>query len=69
MKDDLSRYLALAEKDEVVITKHGKPAGVLIGFKDEDEWFEYKLIHDPRFLNRVSKARDDIAKGKGTLLS
>jgi len=32
IKDDLSRYLRLAEKEEVVITRHGKPAGVLIGF-------------------------------------
>jgi len=69
VKDDLSRYLILAEKDEVIITKHGKPAGVLIGLKDEDEWFEYKLIHDPKFLNRATKAREDIVKGKGILLS
>ena len=33
MKDDLSRYLRLAEEEEIVITRHGKPAGVLIGFR------------------------------------
>ena len=32
VKDDLSHYLRLAETQEVVITRHGKPAGVLIGF-------------------------------------
>jgi hypothetical protein len=26
-----------------VITRHGKPAGVLIGFSSEDDWFEYRL--------------------------
>jgi prevent-host-death family protein len=31
MKDDLSRYLREAETQEIVITRHGKPAGVLIG--------------------------------------
>ncbi|MCK7529427.1 MAG: hypothetical protein MZV64_73695 [Ignavibacteriales bacterium] len=29
MKDDLSRYLHVAEREDVVITRHGKPAGVL----------------------------------------
>jgi antitoxin Phd_YefM of type II toxin-antitoxin system len=30
VKDDLSRYLRLAAKEEIVITRHGKPAGVLV---------------------------------------
>ena len=49
LKNDLSRYLRLAENEEIVITKHGKPAGVLVGFASEDDWFDYKLEHDPRF--------------------
>ena len=36
LKNDLSKYLRLAEKQQVIITRHGKPAGVLIGFADED---------------------------------
>lgn len=35
VKDDLSRFLREAEKQEIVITRHGKPAGVLIGFQSE----------------------------------
>jgi len=31
VKDDLSRFLRLAESEEILITRHGKPAGVLIG--------------------------------------
>ena len=42
VKDDLSRYLRLAEREEIVITRHGRPAGVLIGFASEDDWFEYR---------------------------
>ena len=38
IKDDLSKYLRLAESEEIVITRHGKPAGVLIGFETEDDW-------------------------------
>lgn len=39
-KDDLSRILRIAEKEEVVITRHGRPAAVIIGFKSEDDWFD-----------------------------
>ena len=65
IKDQLSHYLHLAETDEVLITRHGKPAGVLIGFKDEDDWFDYRLENDPRFLDRIEKARRSIRAGKG----
>ena len=68
VKDDLSRYLHEAEKEEIVITRHGKPAGVLIGFASEDEWFEYRLENDPRFLARIARARRSIASGKGAAL-
>jgi len=57
VKDRLSEYLDLAEKGEVLITRHGKPAGVLIGFGSEEDWFDYRLEHDPRFLARISAAR------------
>ncbi len=65
MKDDLSRYLRLAESSEILITRHGKPAGVLIGFASEDEWFDYRLEHDPEFLRRVADARAALAAGRG----
>ncbi len=68
IKDDLSRYLRLAENEEIVITKHGKPAGVLVGFTSEDDWFDYKLEHDPRFLQRIARARENVQAGKGVKL-
>ena len=68
VKDALSKYLRMAEKEEVVITRHGKAAGVLIGFKSEDEWFEYRLQNDPRFLERIDAARRSIRAGKGVRL-
>ena len=68
VKDDFSRFLRLAEKEEVVITKHGKPAGVLIGFKSEDDWFDYRLEHDPRFLRRIEMARRSGRAGRGVSL-
>jgi len=67
-KDDLSRILRLAEKEEVLITRHGKPAGVLVGFESEDDWFDYRLEHDPRFLARIEAARRSLRAGRGVRL-
>jgi prevent-host-death family protein len=68
VKNDLSRYLRLAETEDVIITRHGQPAGVLIGFADEDAWFEYRLQHDPRFQRRVAEARESLRDGRGVRL-
>jgi prevent-host-death family protein len=65
VKDDFSRYLRMAESDEIVITRHGRPAGVLIGFASEDDWFEYRLENDPEFLRRVADARAAFQRGEG----
>jgi len=68
VKDDLSHFLREAEKRDIVITRHGKPAGVLIGFASEDDWFDYRLENDPRFLRRVAQARRSLRAGRGTRL-
>jgi prevent-host-death family protein len=66
VKDDLSRFLRMAEKEQIVITRHGKPAGVLIGFEDDEDWFDYVLENDPRFLKRIEQARTSLKSGRGT---
>jgi len=68
IKDDLSRYLRLAVEEEIVITRHGRPAGVLIGFGSEEDWFEYRLEHHPEFLRRIAEARAAIQAGRGMRL-
>lgn len=68
VKDDLSRYLRLAESEEILITRHGRPAGVLIGFESEEDWFDYRLEHHPEFLARVAAARQALRAGKGAAL-
>jgi prevent-host-death family protein len=65
VKDDLSRFLREAESEEIVITHNGKPAGVLIGFGSEDDWFDYRLENDPRFLGRIEQARKSLREGHG----
>ena len=68
VKDDLSRFLREAGDREILITRHGKPAGVLIGFKTEDDWFDYRLENDPRFLDRIASARESLRTGRGVRL-
>ena len=68
VKDDLSRFLRLAESEEILITRHGRPAGVLIGFESDEDWFDYRVEHHPEFLRRVAEARDAIRNGRGVRL-
>jgi prevent-host-death family protein len=68
VKDDLSQLLRDAAKQDIVITRHGKPAGVLIGFASEDDWFEYRLENDARFLRRIEDARASLRAGRGVRL-
>ncbi|HJT30899.1 MAG TPA: type II toxin-antitoxin system Phd/YefM family antitoxin [Pirellulales bacterium] len=68
IKGDLSKYLRLAETEEIVITRHGKPAGVLVGFASDDDWFDYQVENDPRFLRRIEQARQSLRRGMGVRL-
>ena len=68
VKDDLSRYLRIAAEEEILITRHGRPAGVLIGFESEDDWLEYRLENHPEFLARVATARAALRTGRGIRL-
>jgi len=40
----------------------------LIGFESEDDWFDYRLENDPRFLKRIETARKNIQAGRGVRL-
>ena len=68
VKNDLSKYLRMAEEEDIIITRHGKQAGILIGFESEDEWFEYRLENDPRFLERIENARASLRAKRGIRL-
>jgi prevent-host-death family protein len=65
IQSDLSRFLYEAEAEEVVITRNGKPAGLLIGFASEDDWLDNQLGNDPRFLPRIQRARKSLREGRG----
>src|SRR5216117_3059060 len=68
VKDHLSKYLRLAAGEEIVITRHGRPAGVLIGFESEDDWFDYRIENHPEFVRQIAEARRALQKGLGIRL-
>ena|SRR5215510_15009126 len=68
VKDDLSKYLQLAAGEEIIITRHGRPAGVLIGFESEDDWFDYRIEKHPEFLRQIAESRSALQRGLGILL-
>ncbi len=68
VKDDLSKYLRLAAREEILITRHGRPAGMLVGFESEDDWLDYRLEHHPEFLRRIAQARVAVRQGLGVRL-
>ena len=63
-KDKLTSLLKKAEDEEVLITRHGRPAGILIGFADEEDYFDYKLENDPRFEARIARSRAQKKRGE-----
>jgi len=69
IKDDLSRFLRKAAGEPIVVTRHGRAAGVLIGFGTEEDWFDWRIENDPAFLARVERARADLRNGRGIPLS
>lgn len=68
VKDHLSEFIKKAGKEEVVVTIHGRPAAVLVGFEDEEDWLEYRLLKDERFLARIAQSRQQYRQGKYTPL-
>lgn len=68
IQSDLTRYLELAENEEIIIINNGKPIGILIGLQSDDDLFDYRLENDSRFLKRIQKSRQSLREGKGIKL-
>jgi antitoxin YefM len=76
----MQRYLAVSEArqqflklvdetldgDEIIITKHGKPAVVLIDF-EQLETFKWlaRLWSDPEAMRRIKEGMEDVKAGRG----
>ncbi|NJN59041.1 MAG: type II toxin-antitoxin system Phd/YefM family antitoxin [Leptolyngbyaceae cyanobacterium SL_5_9] len=66
IKNDLSGYLQIAERESVVITRDGQPVGILIGLEDAEDFWEELMMCDPRFEAEIAQARQSLKEGKGT---
>jgi PHD/YefM family antitoxin component YafN of YafNO toxin-antitoxin module len=68
VRDRLGRFLHDAERQEIVIMRRGRPAGLLIGFASEEDWFDYQLETDRRFERGIETARQSLRAGRGIKL-
>jgi len=56
LQNKIKACLDRAQEDRVIITRHGKPAAVLIGVEGED-WESVILETDPAFWRLVQERR------------
>jgi len=68
IQNNFPGYLKLAEDEEIAIVQDGKPAGMLINFNSSEDWFDYWLEGDARFLRRIESARESLRAGRGVKL-
>ena len=62
--DQLANLLKMASEDDVVLTRDGKPVGVIVALNDDDDLFDYQLESDPRFAQRIAQARREKEAGR-----
>jgi len=65
VKAKLSAYLNASEEGPVVVTRNGKPVGVLIATGDEDDIERLVLGYSPKFQRILQASKEQIKKGKG----
>jgi len=68
LKNKTSEVLRKAEKEDIVITRQGKPWAV-ISKLHEDDLEDYILEHSPVFLKSLEEARAEYDKEGGITLA
>lgn len=61
-KDQLPALMKSA--GPVLVTRHGKPAGVIIGFPTEADYLDWKIENDPRFRAVMEKSLAQAGAGR-----
>jgi prevent-host-death family protein len=72
VKNRLSEVVERLEREHgrVVITKHGRPAAVVLNVEDLEGLEQtLELLSDPRAMRRIRKAETEIAAGETTELT
>jgi prevent-host-death family protein len=65
IKAHFSAYLKESEKGPIVVTKNGKPIGVLLGGIDEEEIERLIIAYSPKFQSILGKGRREIEQTGG----
>jgi prevent-host-death family protein len=68
VKNRFSTYLELSKREDIVVTKNGRPAAILHAVTDED-LEDYLFESDPRFIARIEALRREFQRGGGTPLA
>ena len=72
VKNRLSEVVDRLEREHgrVVITKHGRPAAVVLSIGDLEGLEEtLELLADPKIMRRIKKANAELAEGKSATLT
>jgi len=65
VKAHFSAFLRASKRGPVVVTRNGKPAGILLSVNDEDEIERLALAYSPKFQKVLGLARQHIREGRG----
>jgi prevent-host-death family protein len=65
VKAKLSAYLRGSQGEPVVVTRNGKPVGVLLSVEDEEELERLLLAYSPRLRKILLAARNQIQSSGG----
>lgn len=68
VKNRFSTYLELCKREDIVVTKNGRPAAILHAVTDEDIE-DYLFESGPRFIARIEALRREFQRGEGTPLA
>ena len=68
VKNRLSSYLELSKREDIVVTRNGRPVAILHAVSDED-LEDYLFESDPRFIARIEALRREFRRRGGTPLA
>lgn len=67
VKNRFSTYLELSKREDIVVTKNGRPAAILHAVTDEDIE-DYLFESDPQFIARIEALRRQFQQRGATSL-
>ena len=57
VKNRFSTYLELSKREDIVVTKNGRPAAVIMSFDEWESWREtFDILSDKRTMKRIRRS-------------